>query len=63
MKKIEIQNLDSEMTEKQYKLTPDENKCFQSKLNGHKFIHTNGKQGLPLYVSENEIDFYEEVNI
>ena len=50
-------------TEKQYGITPDENMCFQSKATGHKFIHTNGKQGLPLFVSESELDLYEEVSI
>lgn len=50
-------------TEKRYEIIPDENMCFQSKATGHKFVHTNGKQGLPLFVSENELDLYEEVNI
>ena len=50
-------------TEKRYEIIPDKNKCFQSKATGHKFIHTNGKQGLPLFVGENELDLYEEVNI
>lgn len=46
-----------------YECIPDENKCFKSKSNGHKFIHTNGKQGLPLYLTESEIILYTEVKI
>lgn len=46
-----------------YEITPDDNKCFMSKSTKHKFIHTNGKQGLPLYVTEKDIDLYEEVSI
>ena len=60
MTKNEIINPDNTIT---YELTPDENKCFKSKATGHKFIHTNGKQGLPLYVSEEEISLYEEIDI
>lgn len=63
MTKKEIKNFSENDTEKRYEITPDKNKCFQSKINGHKFIHTNGKQGLPLYVSEKDIDLYEEVNL
>ena len=31
-------------TEKQYKIIPDKDKCFQSKATRHKFIHINSKQ-------------------
>ena len=56
MKKIKIE-------ENQYQIIPEINMCFQSKITGHKFIHTNKKEGLPLWVEENEIDLYEEVVI
>ena len=56
MKKIEV-------GENQYQIIPEENMCFQSKTTKHKFIHTNGKEGLSLRVDESEIDSYEEVEI
>lgn len=46
-----------------FEIVPDEDKCFKSKLNGHKFIHTNGVEGLPLYLNEEELTKYEEVLI
>ena len=58
MTKNEIRNENDIIT---YECIPDENKCFKSKSNGHKFIHTNGKQGLPLYLTESDLDLYEEV--
>ena len=66
MKKIKIENLNSKTIENQktkYQIIPDENMCFQSKATKHNFIHTNGKEGLPLWVEESEIDLYEEVAI
>ena len=60
MTKNEIRNENDIIT---YECIPDENKCFKSKSNGHKFIHTNGKQGLPLYLTEIDLDLYEEVAI
>ena len=52
MVKNEIRNENDIIT---YECIPDENKCFKSKSNGHKFVHTNGKQGLPLYLTEKRI--------
>ena len=60
MTKNEIRNENDIIT---YECIPDENKCFKSKSNGHKFIHTNGKQGLPLYLIESDLNLYEEVAI
>ena len=34
-------------------IRPAEGKCWQNKR-GHKFIHTNGKTGLPLYIEDTE---------
>lgn len=62
MTKVEIINEENEAG-KMFEITPEKNKCFKSKATQHKFIHTNGKQGLPLYVSESEIELYEEVDI
>jgi hypothetical protein len=45
---------------KTIKMKPEVNKCWQNKK-GHKFIHTNGKVGLPLFVHY-EIDENEEEN-
>lgn len=47
-----------------FKVIPDENKCFQSKKTGYKFIHTKTGKGLPLFIkNEQYIDLYDEVNI
>lgn len=62
MKKVEIENLNNE-EETRFEITPDFSKCFQSKITGHKFIHTKTGKGLPLFVSKNEIELYNEVNI
>ena len=48
------------METKTIEMKPEVNKCWQNKK-GHKFIHTNGKVGLPLYVSY-EVDENEEQN-
>ena len=34
-------------------MIPSKNKCWQN-LKGHKFINTNGKEGLPIYIVNNE---------
>ena len=34
-------------------MIPEEGKCWKNS-NGHKFVHTNGKIGLPLYIEDNE---------
>lgn len=60
MQKIEIK---TDTDEKCYNLIPDVNMCFKNKINGHKFIHTNRKEGLPLWVNDTEIELYEEVQI
>lgn len=45
-------------------LIPDDNKCFQSKKTGHKFIHNKTGKGLPLFVRNiEEINLYDEINI
>lgn len=47
---------------------PAPNRCWQNKR-GFKFIHTNGKKGLPIYIEDTEeaiAEFnanYTEVNI
>ena len=40
--------------EKRYiEMKPEKGKCWQNKK-GHKFIHTNGLEGLPLYIEDTE---------
>lgn len=51
------------MERKEYKtikITPAQGKCWQNRK-GHKFIHTNGKIGLSLFVHY-EIEGNEEQN-
>lgn len=49
-------------------MKPAENKCWQNKR-GHKFVHTNGRIGLPIYIEDTEkartqfANNYTEVNI
>lgn len=53
---------------KTIEMKPEINKCWQNKK-GHKFIHTNGKIGLPLYIEDTEEakakfnEEYTQVNI
>ena len=51
------------METKTIEMKPNANKCWQNKK-GHKFIHTNERVGLPLYVhyEENENAEIEEEN-
>ena len=67
MTKKEIKNFSESDTEKRYEITPDKNKCFQSKRTGHKFIHSITGEGLPLYITEEEqatfSTIYQEVKI
>lgn len=45
-----------------YKLTPDEDKCFVNDK-GHKFIHTKTGKGLQIYVNEEDLSKYQEINL
>lgn len=69
MKKVEIKRNVIDYKTKEVKeeirfeITPDAGKCFQNKRTGHKFIHTITGKGLPLFVTEKEIELYNEVNL
>lgn len=46
---------------KRIEMKPANGKCWQNKL-GHKFVHTNGKIGLPLYIDDTQearVQFYK----
>ena len=38
---------------KMIEMKPEEGKCWQNKR-GHKFVHTNGVKGLPIYIEDTE---------
>ena len=48
------------METKTIEMKPEVNKCWQNKK-GHKFIHTNGRIGLPLFM-DYEVNENEEEN-
>lgn len=51
------------------KKIPSENKCWKDNNTGHKFIHSSGIKGIPLYIEntdkakENFINNFSEVDI